>query len=79
MATSSTGGGLETVEEVVVADGVELGVALEAVDRTLALVGVGALQVVVVGEEDLLGAKELLLATTRLLRLVVPSDVDLHV
>jgi hypothetical protein len=70
------GGGvvLKMAEEVVVADGVELGVALEAVDRTLALDGVGALQVVVVGEEDLLGAVELLPAADRLLR-----PIDLHV
>lgn len=75
------GGGvvLETAEEVVVADGVELGVALEAVDRTLALDGVGALQVEVVGEEDLLGAVELPPAADRFLRPVVPSHVDLHV
>lgn len=75
------GGGvvLETAEEVVVTDGVELGVALEAVDCTLALDGVGALQVVVVGEEDLLGAVELPSAADRLLRTVVPSHEDLHV
>jgi hypothetical protein len=61
MATSSTGGGvvLETAEEGVVANGIELGVALEAMDHILALDGVGTLQVVVVREEDLLGAEEL--------------------
>ena len=79
--TSYAGGGvvLETVEEVVIAHGVELGVALEAMDRTLALDGVNALQVVVVGEEDLLGVEELPPAADRLLRPVVSSYIDLHV
>lgn len=46
----SSGGGivLETTEEVVVPDGIELGVALEGVDRTLGLNGIGALCVVVI-------------------------------
>ncbi|KAE8100152.1 hypothetical protein FH972_018077 [Carpinus fangiana] len=81
MTTSSAGGGviLEMAEEVVIANGVEFGVALKAVDRTLALDGVDALQVIVVGEDDLLGAEELPPAADLLLQLVVPSHIDLHV
>lgn len=75
------GGGivLETAKEVVVADGVELGVALEAVNSTLALYSIGALNIVVVGEEHLLGSVELTAAADGLLRPVVPADVDLDV
>uniref|UniRef100_A0A2P2LDH5 Uncharacterized protein n=1 Tax=Rhizophora mucronata TaxID=61149 RepID=A0A2P2LDH5_RHIMU len=70
---------LETAEEVVVSDGVKLRVALETVHRTLALDSVGALYIVVIGEEYFLGAVELAATADRLLRPVVPPDVDLDV
>lgn len=50
---------LETTEKIVVANGIKLGIALEAVDRTLAFNCVGALNVVVIGEENLLGTVKL--------------------
>lgn len=70
---------LESAKEVFITNSVELGVALEAVDRTLSFYGVGALYIIVVGEEDLLGAMELPPATDRLFRTVVPPDVNFHV
>lgn len=70
---------LETTEEVVVPNSVELGIALEGVHRTLSLDGVGALNVVVIGEKHLLGAVKLSPAANRLLRPIVPAHVHLHV
>jgi hypothetical protein len=77
---------LEPAEEVLGPDIVELGVVLEGVDDALALNGVGALQVEVVGEEEFLGAVELAAAALGLLGAVVPAHphphaaapVDLH-
>lgn len=69
---------LKTTEEIVVSDGIQLGVALEAVDRTLAFDCVGALDIEVVGEEQLLRPMELTAATDRLLRPVVPPHVHPH-
>lgn len=76
-----TSGGiiLETTEEVVVSNSVELGISLESVHRALALYGVGALNVVVIGEKDLLGSVELSPAADRFLRPIVPPHVHLHV
>lgn len=76
-----TSGGiiLETTEEVVVSNSVELGISLEGVHRALALYGVGALNVVVIGEKDLLGSVELSPAADRFLRPIVPAHVHLHV
>lgn len=51
--SASGGVVLETAEEVVVSDSVELGVPFEAVHLTLAFDGVGALNVEVVGKEKL--------------------------
>lgn len=76
---SGTGIVLESAKEVFITNCVELGVALEAVDRTLGFYGVGALNIIVIGEEDLLGAMELPAATDRLFRTVVPPDVNFHV
>ena len=58
------GGGivLKTTEEIVVSDSIELRVALEAVDRTLGFDCVGALNIEVIGEENLLGAVKLAVA-----------------
>jgi len=52
----STGGGivLETTEEIVVPNGIQFGVALEAVNRTLTFDCVGALNIEVIREENLL-------------------------
>lgn len=69
----------EATEEVIVAYGIEFCVALETVNRTLALNCVGALNIIVIGEEDLLGAMELTTTTDRLLRSVVPSNMNFHV
>ena len=45
--------------EIVIFDSIELRVALEAVDRTLGFDCVGALNIEVIGEENLLGAVKL--------------------
>lgn len=70
---------LETTEEVVVSNSVELGISLEGVHRALALYGVGALNVVVIGEKELLGSVELPPAADRFLRPIVPLHVHLYV
>jgi hypothetical protein len=62
---------LEPAEEVLGSATVDLDVVLEGVDDALALDGVGALQVEVVGEEELLGTVELAAAALGLLRAVV--------
>lgn len=69
---------LESAEEVLGPDIVELGVVLERVHDTLALDGVGALEVEVVGEEQLLGAVELPAAALGLLGAVVPAHPHPH-
>lgn len=76
-----SGGGiiLETTKVVVVTNGVELCVALESVNSTLALDCIGALNIVVIGEENLFSAVKLSPATDRFLRSVVPLYVNFHV
>lgn len=77
----AAGGGLilKPTKVIVVPDGIELGIVLEAVDGALSLDGVGALHVAVVGEEELLGPVEAAAASDGLLGAVVPPDPDLHV
>lgn len=70
---------LETAEEIVVADGVEFGIALEAVNSTLALYSISALNIIVIGEEYFLGSMELTAAADGLFRPVVPANVNLDV
>lgn len=72
----AAGGGLvlEPAEVVLGADVLELGVALEGVDDARTLDGAGALHVVVVGEEELLGPVELAAAASGFLGAVVPPD-----
>ena len=53
---------LKSIEEIVVSDSIELRVALEAVDRTPGFDCVGALNIEVIGEENLLGAVKLAVA-----------------
>jgi hypothetical protein len=74
------GGGpvIESAIEVLGPDIVELGVVLEGMDDTLALDGVSALRVVVVGEEQLLCAVERPPASLGLLRPVVPAHPHLN-
>lgn len=77
----STGGRiiLKTTKEVIVANGIKFSIALEAVDRTLALDGISTLDIVMIGQEHLFGAMELSATSDRLLRPVIPPDVDLNV
>ena len=74
------GGGLvvKSAIEVLRADIVELGVVLEGVDDALALNGVRALRVEVVGEEKLLGAVEGAAAALGLRGAVVPAHPHPH-
>lgn len=70
---------LEAAEEVLDTNVLQLGVVLEGVNSALPLDGVGALNVVVVRKEELLGAMKLAAAANRLLGTIVPPDPDLHV
>jgi hypothetical protein len=74
------GGGpvIKSAVEVLRPDVVELGVVLEGMDDTLALDGVRALHVVVVGNEQLLSAVERAPAALGLLRPVVPAHPHLN-
>lgn len=64
---------VKSAVEILRPDVVELGVVLEGVDDALALDGVRALRIEVVGEEELLGAVERAAAALGLLGAVVPA------
>lgn len=70
---------LETTKEVVISNSVELAITPKSMHSTLALYRISALNVVVVGEEDLLGSMKLSPAADGLLRPIVPPHVHLHV
>lgn len=67
---------VKSAKEVFVPNSVEFGVALECVDRTLAFNCVGTLYISVIGHKKFLGAVKLTSAADRLLRTVVPPDVN---
>lgn len=69
---------VKSAVEILRADVVELGVVLEGVDDALALDGVRALRVEVVGEEELLGAVERAATALGLLGAVVPAAPHPH-
>lgn len=77
----ATSGGLvlEAAEVILSANILQLGVIFERVNGALSLDGVGALLVVVVREEELLGPVELGPAPDRFLRPIVPPYPHPHV
>lgn len=70
---------LETAKVIVVTNGVKLSIAFESVNSTLAFDCIGALYIVVIGEENLFGAVKLSPATDRFLWSVVPLYVNFNV
>lgn len=76
---SSGGIILETTKVIVVTNGVELCIALESVNSTLAIDCIGALNIMVIGEENLFDAVKLSPATDRFLRSIVPLYVNFDV
>lgn len=70
---------VESAKEIFVTNSVEFGVALECVNRTLAFNTVGALYIAVIGQKQFLRAVKLTSAADRLLRAVIPPDMNLDV